>query len=237
MDKEAAAADWRAALARPFGVEQISWKPQKYSEDGQQAKVAAYGKLRAYEDRLNEVVPNWKSRTQAVVAGDRLVCIVHLTINKITRSGIGECSLDDQNAATSAYAQAFKRACSTFGLGRHLYDLPKTWQDVDGEFFTEAAKEQLRTLYLQETSHRPANATTASTIIATPTTNSNGNGKLPDASLGQRQKIAALLAALGYKTAERQHEALQQAGFAIPLSEPEATLAIRRLEAATAQQS
>ena len=32
---------------------------------------------------------------------------------------------------TSADAQAFKRACSCFGLGRYFYDFPATWVDLD----------------------------------------------------------------------------------------------------------
>src|SRR4029453_17680846 len=35
------------------------------------------------------------------------------------------------NAATAAEAQAFKRACSVFGLGRYLYDVPAVWVDLD----------------------------------------------------------------------------------------------------------
>ena len=31
----------------------------------------------------------------------------------------------------SADAQAFKRACSCFGLGRHFYDFPAIWVDLD----------------------------------------------------------------------------------------------------------
>jgi len=32
---------------------------------------------------------------------------------------------------TSADAQAFKRACSCFGLGRYFYDFPAVWVDLD----------------------------------------------------------------------------------------------------------
>jgi hypothetical protein len=32
---------------------------------------------------------------------------------------------------TSADAQAFKRACSCFGLGRYFYDIPAIWVDLD----------------------------------------------------------------------------------------------------------
>ena len=38
---------------------------------------------------------------------------------------------DDDNAATAAEAQSFKRACCCFGLGRYLYYFTGTWVDLD----------------------------------------------------------------------------------------------------------
>ena len=46
-------------------------------------------------------------------------------------SGLGEEWADNENAATAAEAQAFKRACACFGLGRYLYDLAGSWVDLD----------------------------------------------------------------------------------------------------------
>ena len=48
-----------------------------------------------------------------------------------THCGLGEEWADNENAGTSAEAQAFKRACSCFGLGRYLYDLGGIWVDLD----------------------------------------------------------------------------------------------------------
>ncbi|MBL0158826.1 MAG: hypothetical protein IPP47_17210 [Bryobacterales bacterium] len=45
--------------------------------------------------------------------------------------GLGEEWADNDNAGTAAEAQAFKRACSCFGLGRYLYDLEGQWVDLD----------------------------------------------------------------------------------------------------------
>jgi hypothetical protein len=44
-----------------------------------------------------------------------------------SHSGSGEEWADDENAMTSAEAQAFKRACSCFGLGRYFYDFTEMW--------------------------------------------------------------------------------------------------------------
>jgi hypothetical protein len=55
-----------------------------------------------------------------------------LTIDGLgSHSGLGEEWADNENAGTSAEAQAFKRACSCFGLGRYLYDLGGSWVDLD----------------------------------------------------------------------------------------------------------
>lgn len=53
----------------------------------------------------------------------------------VTKSDVGDYPLasDDENPATSAAAQAFKRACAMFGLGRYLYTLPRRWGDYDDE--------------------------------------------------------------------------------------------------------
>jgi hypothetical protein len=66
------------------------------------------------------------------VASAKLLVICRLTIFGLgAHSGTGEGWADDENALTSADAQALKRACVCFGLGRYFYDLPQTWVDLD----------------------------------------------------------------------------------------------------------
>ena len=48
-----------------------------------------------------------------------------------SHSATGEELADDPNALTAAEAQAFKRACVCFGLGRYLYYFIGTWVDLD----------------------------------------------------------------------------------------------------------
>ena len=93
---------------------------------------------RAYTDRLNslvtaagwtreytvEVVHGFERRKKGVdhpVAAAKVLVVCKVTIfNLGTHSGTGEAWADDENAMTAAEAQAFKRACSCFGLGRYL---------------------------------------------------------------------------------------------------------------------
>jgi hypothetical protein len=48
-----------------------------------------------------------------------------------SHSATGEEWADNDNAGTAAEAQAFKRACSCFGLGRYLYYFTGAWVDLD----------------------------------------------------------------------------------------------------------
>ncbi len=53
-------------------------------------------------------------------------------VREVTRTSTGEFDGGDKVAqGTAAEAQAFKRACSKFGLGRYLYDLPVAWVGYD----------------------------------------------------------------------------------------------------------
>lgn len=144
-------------LAEPFSPEVISWKPQVVSykdPENPKGKAAAYADPRAYSDRLNELFgpEGWtRDYTVHVVSGlDRVVrgpnkedkvlhnqgkvfVVATVSVHGLgAHSGTGESWLDDDNAMTSAEAQAFKRACVCFGLGRYLYDLPETdWLPID----------------------------------------------------------------------------------------------------------
>jgi hypothetical protein len=48
-----------------------------------------------------------------------------------SHSATGEEWTDDDNAGTGAEAQAFKRTCACFGLGRYLYYFDGVWIDLD----------------------------------------------------------------------------------------------------------
>ena len=60
---------------------------------------------------------------------NRIIC--ELTLHGVTRSSTGEESEGGFAPGTAAEAQAFKRACSKFGLGRYLYDIGIDWIDYD----------------------------------------------------------------------------------------------------------
>ena len=138
-----------AAIENPFDPGEIKWRVTNTSSDRRRGQVIAYADPRAYTDRLNalftvrgwtreyavQVIQNFerkdRGKDEATISG-KIVVTCKLTIDGLgTHCGLGEEWADNENAGTSAEAQAFKRACSCFGLGRYLYDLGGNWVDLD----------------------------------------------------------------------------------------------------------
>jgi hypothetical protein len=135
-----------ANLEVPFYASVIEWRVTNTSKGGSpRGQVMPYADQRAYTDRLNTLVTpaGWtrryiihtsanfeRSKDQKIVAKVLVTC--ELTIFGLgSHSATGEEWADDDNAATAAEAQSFKRACTCFGLGRYLYYFTGTWVDLD----------------------------------------------------------------------------------------------------------
>jgi hypothetical protein len=135
------------ALEVPFDASQIEWRVMNTTKNQQQPRgqIVPYADQRAYTDRLNALFSpaGWtrkyaihtsanfeRSKDQKIVAKVLVTC--ELTIFGLgSHSATGEEWADDDNAGTAAEAQAFKRACACFGLGRYLYYFTGTWVDLD----------------------------------------------------------------------------------------------------------
>ena len=135
-----------ANLEVPFHPSVIEWRVTNTSKGGPpRGQVMPYADQRAYTDRLNALFTpaGWtrrytihtsanfeRSKDQKIVAKVLVTC--ELTIFGVgSHSATGEEWADNDNAGTSAEAQAFKRACACFGLGRYLYYFTGTWVDLD----------------------------------------------------------------------------------------------------------
>lgn len=138
-------------LAAPFHPSRITWKPQTITKDKGRALAVAYADLRAYQDRLDEVCGlDWS--VSYTPWADRIIC--HVTIKGVTRSSTGEADARAEKndiGGTAAEAQAMKRACAMFGLGRYLYNLPDMWVEYDGDNnrFTDKAMGRLNGMIAQ----------------------------------------------------------------------------------------
>ena len=149
----------RNQLLEPFDPAEIKWRvTATSSQQGRNGPVkrgqlVAYADQRAYTDRLNEIFGEWGwtrtynvqvaqnfERTLSKVGNGQkqsVICAKVVVVSTVSVSGlgshtgVGEEWADDENSATRAEAQAFKRACACFGLGRYLYDLDRIWEDLD----------------------------------------------------------------------------------------------------------
>ena len=138
--------DFCAALEIPFDPRVIDWRVTNTNKNGKlRGQVIPYADQRAYTDRLNQLFTpaGWtrkyqvhtsanfeRSKDQRTVAKVFVTC--ELAIAGLGRhSATGEEWADDENAGTSAEAQAFKRSAACFGLGRYLYYFEGVWVDLD----------------------------------------------------------------------------------------------------------
>ena len=131
-----------AQLEAPFDPALIKWRVMHTFDYGRSGVILPFADPRAYTDRLNELftpsgwtreytistVPSLcrMERGKAIVTSKVLVATAVTIMRLGSHVGTGEEWADRENAVTAADAQAFKRACSCFGLGRYLYRFGET---------------------------------------------------------------------------------------------------------------
>ena len=136
-----------AELELPFSPEQIQWRVTNTAKDKKRGQIVPYADPRAYADRLNFLFSpqgwtrEYKIETmnnitrmkkgESFISGKILVTCTVTIAGLSSHSGTGEEWADDENGMTSADAQAFKRACACFGLGRYFYEFHGSWVDLD----------------------------------------------------------------------------------------------------------
>jgi hypothetical protein len=130
-------------LEDPFDPSEIKWRVTHTTRDGSRGAVVAFADPRAYTDRLNRIfTPSGWTRTydvsevtslsrikrEKMIQTGKVLVTSALAIGTLgTHTGCGEEWADEENALTRAEAQAFKRACICFGLGRYLYNFVEMW--------------------------------------------------------------------------------------------------------------
>lgn len=126
----------QAELEIPFDPAFIQWRAMDFQTRGGRrfGLCMPYADPRVYRNRLDTLIgpKYWKDTLAVSSHPPKIIVTCELTIAGLgTKSNVGEDWLNNQNAATSAQAQAFKRACSCFGLGRYLYSFPGQWLELD----------------------------------------------------------------------------------------------------------
>jgi len=138
-------------LEEYFEPSEVSFRPQSVNYRAKTAVAAAYADTRVYYDRLNKVVGRWNwgvkienmyptdyqklvkgkkgygsspATEDKVYPGNKIGCVVTVWIDGLgVASDTGEKEGSDENAFTSAFAQAVKRCISTFGPGKYFYQM------------------------------------------------------------------------------------------------------------------
>ena len=109
-------------LEEPFAPKDVKWLVAATTRDGRKGRVTPYADPRAYTDRLNEVVtasgwtrqyavhtvsPVFRLKKDKTIQTGKVLVTCTVTIAGIgSHSGSGEEWADDENAMTSAEAQA-----------------------------------------------------------------------------------------------------------------------------------
>lgn len=125
-------------LAEPFAENEIGFKPQATSKDGNKALACAYIDARNVMDRLDAVVgpENWQDDFTVMPNGN-VVCKLSLRIGGewIGKTDVGGESdqKDSGDREKAAFSDALKRAAVKWGIGRYLYNLPAVWCDYDSQ--------------------------------------------------------------------------------------------------------
>jgi hypothetical protein len=127
-------------LQVPFDPVLIRWRANefKFVQRRKFGLFFPHADPRAYKDRLNALFGPmaWCDSYAITTIPTKILVVCQLTINPFgphAHSATGEEWSRNSNATTAAEAQAFKRACASFGLGRYLYYFPGAWLEVDRE--------------------------------------------------------------------------------------------------------
>jgi len=126
-------------LSIPFANKDIQWRVQRMTKDGTAGLALAYVNVRQVQDRLNEIMGvDWQTKHE--VFGAKTICSLGLKLDGdwVWRSdGAGDTQFEADKGAIS---DSLKRAAVSFGIGRHLYDLPSIWvkcqsKEVNGKHY------------------------------------------------------------------------------------------------------
>lgn len=126
--------DVTAALAAPFEVREVKFKPQIVKAN--KALAIAYVDVRLIEDRLDEVlgVDGWQDHYEVMNDGS-VTCKLRIKLGGewVTKMDVGSLSEqpDGGDRLKAAFSDALKRTAVKFGIGRYLYRLPAQWVDYD----------------------------------------------------------------------------------------------------------
>jgi len=131
-------------LHAPFNCKEIEWKIQVATQDKSRGMAVAYMDARAVQKRLDDVVGpfNWKNvyslwHDNAQICG---IGIFYAERNEwVTKFDGAENS--DIEPIKGGLSDSFKRAATSWGIGRYLYELDGIWVEIEPKGKSYAIKQ------------------------------------------------------------------------------------------------
>lgn len=117
-------------LKEPFDLKFVKWRVGATDKEKTKGIAIAYIDSREVMKRLDDVcgIDNWRNRLTAIDGGFISEIDIKIDGEWITRSNAaGNTNIEPLKGGAS---DAFKRAASTWGVGRYLYYLPNVWVPI-----------------------------------------------------------------------------------------------------------
>ena len=202
-------------LSAPFEPHEVSFRAGAVNKERTKALALAYVDPRRYQRRLDEAAAGrWETKYEhELIGGVLIVAHAGLAIDGLWRWEVGEellPSAEDMdrygaNAYATVTAQGFKRACTAWGLGRHLYFAPMEWvayDDARKRLTDDAALERLAKMVCVGSSRQrapggsqePPGATVGAKVDSRPAQARTADGPMqtpPDPAVGAQGEAAA----------------------------------------------
>jgi len=121
-------------LREPFSSTEIEWKIQVTTQDKARGMAVAYMDARAVQRRLDEVVGpfNWKN-VYSLWHDNSQICGISIFNDErnewVTKFDGAENS--DIEPIKGGLSDSFKRAATSWGIGRYLYELDGIWVEIE----------------------------------------------------------------------------------------------------------
>jgi len=123
-------------LREPFSIKDVEWKIQTTTQDKSRGMAVAYLDARAVQKRLDDVCGpfNWKNvyslwHDKSQICG---ISIFNAERNEwVTKFDGAENS--DIEPIKGGLSDSLKRAASTWGVGRYLYEMDGIWVDIEAK--------------------------------------------------------------------------------------------------------
>lgn len=132
-------------LREPFTSKEIEWKIQVTTQDKSKGMAVAYMDARAVQKRLDEVVGpfNWKN-VYSLWHENSQICGISIFNDDrnewVTKFDGAENS--DFEPIKGGLSDSFKRAATTWGIGRYLYEMEGIWVDIEPKGKSFAIKQE-----------------------------------------------------------------------------------------------